>query len=243
MKNPELAAASIENTVTGPIVAVRLDGVRFSKLTKSPVFVKPFDLGFAEAMRAAMMSLVSSDLGAPCVMAYTQSDEITVLLDFSRSSWLGGRATKITTTMASLTATAFTRDLIERDQCPEGAIMFDARLIDFGSDIEKALELLDWRLADAAINSTTSWARHVLGRKEIVGVSTRDMREKLREVGRAWEDNLSDDLRFGTYAVRQPRHVRLDGVGTVTRHHWVAVPVLGTDIASVVRNTFAEQEV
>lgn len=108
MKNPELAAASIENIVIGPIVAIRLDGVRFSKLTKSPVFVKPFDLGFADAMRAAMMALVSKDFGAPCVLAYTQSDEITMLLDFSRSQWLGGRATKITTTAASLAATAFT---------------------------------------------------------------------------------------------------------------------------------------
>ena len=43
MDEPTLAASALEARLSGPLIAVRIDGVAFSTLTKDPVFDAPYD--------------------------------------------------------------------------------------------------------------------------------------------------------------------------------------------------------
>ena len=55
---------------------VRLDGVHFHSFTKG--FERPFDVSFLTCMRNTMLRLCENIMGAK--LAYTQSDEITILI-------------------------------------------------------------------------------------------------------------------------------------------------------------------
>ena len=57
-------------------VIIRLDGKAFHTFTKG--FEKPFDKTMVEAMQATMLVLCKEIQG--CVLGYTQSDEITLVL-------------------------------------------------------------------------------------------------------------------------------------------------------------------
>jgi tRNA(His) 5'-end guanylyltransferase len=104
-------------------VLIRLDGVRFSRLTRS--FARPFDQALGEAMIRTAADLA---LRFPCAFAYTESDEITLVFApvlvpegggagsgqdgddapaslVSRPRMFGGRLQKTVTVVAS-TATA-----------------------------------------------------------------------------------------------------------------------------------------
>lgn len=62
-------------------VIIRLDGKAFHTLTRG--LDKPFDRDFMEIMQKTMLSLCEQIQG--CVLGYTQSDEITlVLIDYQR---------------------------------------------------------------------------------------------------------------------------------------------------------------
>ena len=58
-------------------VIIRLDGVAFHTFTKG--FAKPFDKRLMETMQEVTLELCSEIQG--CVLAYTQSDEITLVLN------------------------------------------------------------------------------------------------------------------------------------------------------------------
>ncbi|WP_445458211.1 tRNA(His) guanylyltransferase Thg1 family protein [Flavobacterium sp. HNIBRBA15423] len=61
-------------------IIVRLDGKGFTKLTKESLDLeKPFDIRFHEAMVATTQHLLNS--GFKVLYAYTQSDEISLLID------------------------------------------------------------------------------------------------------------------------------------------------------------------
>ena len=57
-------------------VIIRLDGVAFHTLTRG--FVKPFDKRLMETMQEVTLALCKEIQG--CVLGYTQSDEITLVL-------------------------------------------------------------------------------------------------------------------------------------------------------------------
>ena len=59
-------------------VAIRIDGKAFHTFTKG--FIKPFDATFMTSMQTTMTHLCENIQG--CVLGYTQSDEITLLLVF-----------------------------------------------------------------------------------------------------------------------------------------------------------------
>ena len=57
-------------------VIIRLDGCHFHTFTRG--FAKPFDKRLVEAMQETMLELCKTIQG--CVLGYTQSDEITLVL-------------------------------------------------------------------------------------------------------------------------------------------------------------------
>src|SRR5262245_5550780 len=87
----------------GAWTVLRVDGRSFSRFTEHR-FDKPFDLRFSQLMTEAARTLLT-EFGAR--YAYTESDEISVLLDPS-SDIFGRGVEKLVSVSASITTAAFT---------------------------------------------------------------------------------------------------------------------------------------
>ena len=90
-------------------VIVRLDGKSFHSFTRG--FKKPFDEIFVKSMQYTMSCLCQNIQG--CVLGYTQSDEITLVLvdyqDRDSCAWFDNNIQKIASVSASMATLAFNR--------------------------------------------------------------------------------------------------------------------------------------
>lgn len=94
-------------------VIIRLDGKAFHTFTRG--FQKPFDPVLMKAMQRTMQYLCENIQG--CVFAYTQSDEITlVLTDYSTiktDAWFGYNIQKMASIAASMATFAFSKNMAD----------------------------------------------------------------------------------------------------------------------------------
>ncbi|MCI6241028.1 MAG: tRNA(His) guanylyltransferase Thg1 family protein, partial [Clostridium sp.] len=146
-------------------VAIRIDGRAFHTYTRG--FQKPFDMVLMRSMQDTMQYLCENIQG--CVLGYTQSDEITLLLvDYKKlnsSAWFDYEVQKLCSIAASMATMVFNRSFakhVEEDPYPEkyaevyqkamkmGAT-FDARC--FNIPKEEVTNLIYWRQLDASRNS------------------------------------------------------------------------------------------
>lgn len=105
-------------------VIIRIDGKAFHTFTRS--FVKPFDKILMESMQETMKYLCENIQG--CVLGYTQSDEITLVLvdykELNSSAWFDYEVQKLCSISASMATMAFNRifaqkvDEFGRNNCP-----------------------------------------------------------------------------------------------------------------------------
>ena len=90
-------------------VVIRIDGKAFHSFTKG--FKKPFDDVLVETMQQTMKYLCENIEG--CVLGYTQSDEITLILcDYKKltsQAWFNNNIQKICSISASMATLAFNR--------------------------------------------------------------------------------------------------------------------------------------
>ena len=90
-------------------VAIRIDGKAFHTFTRG--FNKPFDHILGTAMQETMKYLCQNIQG--CVLGYTQSDEITlILVDYKRlnsSAWFDYEVQKMCSIAASMATMAFNK--------------------------------------------------------------------------------------------------------------------------------------
>ena len=90
-------------------VAIRIDGKAFHTFTRG--FQKPFDEVLGRAMRETMKYLCENIQG--CVLGYTQSDEITlILIDYKKltsSAWFDYEVQKMCSIAASMATMAFNK--------------------------------------------------------------------------------------------------------------------------------------
>lgn len=88
-------------------VIIRLDGRRFHSFTRG--FKRPFDDILIDSMQKTALYLCKNIQN--CVLAYTQSDEISLLLidykDFDTQPWFDNRIQKIVSTSAALATIRF----------------------------------------------------------------------------------------------------------------------------------------
>lgn len=95
-------------------IAIRIDGRAFHTYTKG--FTKPFDNVLVNTMQETMRYLCENIQG--CVLGYTQSDEITlILVDYKKLNsyaWFDNKLQKICSMSASM-ATMFFNKLFERN--------------------------------------------------------------------------------------------------------------------------------
>lgn len=158
---------------------------------------KPFDETFMADMDAVAEALCTEITGA--VFAYTQSDEISLLVtDFASEHtepWFGGVIAK----QVSISAALATAVLNERRP---GRALFDSRVFTISDPVEVANYFM-WRQRDAVRNSISMAAQAHFSHNRLHGVSSSGMQELLwAEVGVNWND-YPDGCKRGRVAVRE----------------------------------------
>lgn len=178
-------------------VAIRIDGKAFHTFTHG--FVKPYDEVLRKAMEITMRYLCENIQG--CVLGYTQSDEITlILVDYKRlnsCAWFDNEVQKMCSVAASMATMAFNRIFpvaalewfehspmdvksarqFEVYQARAGIAMFDARA--FNIPREEVTNLLYWRQLDAIRNSIQLAGQSYFSHKELQNKSCDQIREML----------------------------------------------------------------
>ena len=225
-------------------VIIRLDGRSFHTFTRG--LDKPFDAVMVQTMQDTMKYLCENIEG--CVLGYTQSDEITlVLCDYktlTSQAWFDNNIQKmcsISASMATLAFNSFFRTNViawnadcyadmdatclsrSRTQYDKYASKFDKAMFDsrvFNIPKEEVNNCLLWRQQDAIRNSIQSVAQANFPHKELEGKSCKQLQEKLEtERGIIWED-YPIHLKRGSCCVKSTYTLEVDGKD-VRRSEWV----------------------
>lgn len=226
----EYEAVSKNHLMRRTPVVIRLDGKAFHTFTRG--LNKPFDSDFVTMMQQTMLHLCENIQG--CVLGYTQSDEITlVLVDYQNRdscAWFDNQVQKIASISASMATLYFNRELSEmlRDleedlaaadySLPQAHMyetnskkydrwydkeyraLFDSRV--FNLPQYEVINSLIWRQQDATRNSINSVAQSLFSHKELQGISSKDLQNKMlteRDVN--WND-YPTHLKRGCCAIK-----------------------------------------
>ena len=202
-------------------VAIRIDGKAFHTFTRG--FKKPFDEILIKSMQQTMLYLCENIQG--CVLGYSQSDEITLILQdyktLTTSAWFDYEIQKICSISASMATMAFNKYFEQNvyDDNPLGSVnsencelvntyinaikkgaMFDARC--FNIPKEEVTNLIFWRQLDAARNSVQMVGQAYFSHKELQNKSCNDIQDMLMEKYNInWNDFPTTQKR-GSCAVR-----------------------------------------
>lgn len=175
---------------------LRLDGRSFHTYLRG--CQKPFDELFIADMDAVAEAVCAEISGS--VFAYTQSDEISILVtDFASiqtQPWFDGVVAKLLSVSASL-ATA-----VLNERRPGKRALFDARVFTISDPVEVANYFL-WRQRDAVRNSISMAAQAHFSHKRLHGVSSAAMQDLLfAEAGVNWND-YPDGCKRGRVTTRR----------------------------------------
>ena len=218
-------------------VIIRLDGKAFHTFTRG--FDKPFDEIIERAMRQTTLELCKKIQG--CVLGYTQSDEITlVLCDYQKTetaAWYDYEVQKMTSVSASIATLAFDRalndiwlemyesnDITMRDSMElinkkrgMGAF-FDSRA--FNVPENEVVNCLIWRQQDATRNSIQALAQSLYSHKELQGVGCNKLQDKMfTEKGVNW-NNLTTYQKRGAAVIKVPQTIEKNGE-QIIRNAWI----------------------
>lgn len=193
-------------------VIIRIDGKAFHSYTRG--FRKPFDSILMKSMRETMKYLCENIQG--CVLGYTQSDEISLLLidymDLNSQAWFDNEVQKICSISASMATMVFNREFTrmannyiddtmeawniyddERkymetlEKAMTKGAMFDSRC--FNIPKEEVTNYFYWRQLDATRNSIQMVGQANFSHKELHGKSCNDIQNMLHEEkGINWND-------------------------------------------------------
>lgn len=205
------AFEAVTTSPTGPRdqpLLVRLDGRAFHTYTRG--LARPYDPRLSACMLAATRALVEN---LHPRIAYTQSDEITLLFyaDPTQDSSchpFDGRYQKLASVGAGLASAAFALNaallIPERaDELPH----FDGRAWSVPNG-EAALEVILWRVGDAAKNSITMAAQSVYSHRQLLNKSSEVKLAMLKDKGIDWTA-YPDFFRVGSFLRRVAQQVQL----------------------------------
>ena len=213
-------------------VVLRIDGKAFHTFTRG--FKRPFDDVLIKTMQETAKYLCENIQG--CQLAYTQSDEISLLLiDYQRfetSAWFDYEIQKMVSISASMATMVFNRifdDYVTKlwdemnytenmeylnaiDMAITKGAMFDARV--FNISREEVTNYFYWRQLDASRNSIQMVGQANFSHKELQYKSCNDIQDMLMtQSGINWND-------FPAYQKRGSCVVRNK---YVTRHYYSTV--------------------
>jgi tRNA(His) guanylyltransferase len=219
---------------------LRLDGKAFHSYTRG--LDRPYDRQLMEDMSATAMFLCEQVQG--CRLAYTQSDEISLILtDFETpgtQAWFDGNVQKMVSVSASLATAKF------NELRPGKLAFFDSRAFTIPDPIE-VVNYLVWRQKDATRNSISMAAQAHFPHKQLHEKTSAQMQEMLWSAhGVNWNDY---DPRFkrgtlisqetviqpATYVDRRTQQVCT--TDAVERRVWIATaPPVFTQVTELVRS-------
>lgn len=163
-------------------MVARLDGRSFTRLTKeSCQFEAPFDVRFRDLMVATTESLMTC--GFQVLYAYTESDEISLLID-SAEQLFGRKLRKYNSTLAGEASAQFSLKLGR-------PASFDCRISQLPTS-ELVVDYFRWRNEDAARNALNAWCYWTLRKdgqserqaaKRLFGLSMSQKNELLFQYG------------------------------------------------------------
>lgn len=190
---------------------IRIDGKAFHTWTRHLKDVdptlkdEPFSIVMHKCMAATTHNLVSNIQNA--VLGYTQSDEISILLNdwktFTTDQWFGGGIQKMCSVSASM-ATAYFANAYDdvtggHDVSPA---LFDARV--FNLPKEEVTNYFIWRQQDASRNSVQMLGRHYFSHKQLHKKNVAEINDMLyTEHGVMW-NQIDTWKKRGTCAARPP---------------------------------------
>lgn len=195
-------------------VAIRIDGKAFHTFTRG--FHKPFDEVLIKYMQETMKYLCENIQG--CVLGYTQSDEITlILVDYKKltsSAWFDYEVQKICSIAASMATMAFNNIFSKYVKEFDLELAYNDNGIDteenrklweiykkainkgamfdarcFNIPKEEVTNLVYWRQLDASRNSIQMVGQACFSHKELQNKSCNDIQDMLMiQKGINWND-------------------------------------------------------
>jgi len=207
-------------------VIIRLDGKAFHTWTKCLKHVDPsleqdpFSDVMNQTMAITTEKLVANIQNA--VLGYTQSDEISILLNdwstLTTDQWFGNNVQKIVSVAASMATAYFNQTfahLVGTDATKEAApALFDARVWNLPK--EEVTNYFVWRQQDATRNSINMLAQHYFSHKELHGKNVSQVQDMLMLThGVNWND-IETWKKRGTCVTRREletapnREIRID---------------------------------
>lgn len=207
-------------------VAIRIDGRAFHTFTRG--FDKPFDYILMEAMQETMKYLCENISG--CVLGYTQSDEITLILQdyasIDTDAWFGYRTDKLCSIAASMATLYFNREfeklyleelgyysvydktsfnapdfILAHDLARKRGAMFDARC--FNVPKEEVTNLIYWRQLDATRNSIQMVGQANFSHQELMNKSCNMIQDMLHEQKSINWNDFSTAEKRGSCCIKQ----------------------------------------
>lgn len=218
-------------------VAIRIDGRAFHTFPRG--FQKPFDEVLIKSMQETMKYLCENIQG--CVLAYTQSDEITlILVDYKKltsSAWFDYEVQKICSIAASMATMAFNNIFSKYVKEFDLELAYNDNGIDtkenrklweiykkainkgamfdarcFNIPKEEVTNLVYWRQLDASRNSIQMVGQANFSHKELQNKSCNDIQNMLMtQKGINWND-LPTYQKRGSCCVRNKIVIESDGV-------------------------------
>lgn len=195
---------------------IRLDGKAFHTYTRG--LKKPFDEGLIQDMVGTTKHLCENIQG--CVLGYTQSDEITlVLTDYKKltsQAWFDYNVQKMTSISASIATAIFNQLRLKRifeeewdnqrekqnhnDVGSSNLAYFDSRVFQI-PEKEEVVNSLIWRQQDATRNSIQMLAQSLFSHSELHKKNTSELQEMCFKRGYNWND-LSFDKKRGSFIIK-----------------------------------------
>lgn len=214
---------------------IRIDGKAFHTYTRG--CAKPFDFDLMDDMAETAKALCENIQGA--ALAYTQSDEITILLtDFgtiTTDAWFDGNVQKICSISASMAAAHFnhlrlvrsSRGVIEdyfvqdlKDGKRPGPLAyFDSRCWTIPDPIEVE-NVFVWRQQDAVRNSIQMVAQSLYSQNQLQGRNKDELQEMIFQKGINWNDYPVRAKR-GTCIIKEMHQIDVENRPEIVRPRWV----------------------
>lgn len=198
-----------DNTLTNRVpVIIRIDGKAFHSFTRG--LDKPFDKVLRETMQYTAKKLCENIQG--CKLAYTQSDEISLLLtdydNIDTQSYFDYRVQKVTSVTASIATLAFNefvskqlnkfqatdKTLYDQWKDKEYKAMFDSRAYNVPQN--DVCNYFIWRQQDCTKNSIQMIARAYFSHEQLQGLNCNQLQEKL------WQEK---DINFNDFPTTDKR--------------------------------------
>ena len=205
-------------------VAIRIDGKAFHTFTRG--FKKPFDEILVKSMQETMKYLCENIQG--CVLGYTQSDEITLILvdykNLNSAAWFDYEVQKMCSIAASMATMAFNNFIVKEylgyidylaamqdfdteneyvntiSKAIDRGAMFDARC--FNIPKEEVTNLIYWRQLDSTRNSIQMVGQANFSHKELQNKSCNMIQDMLMtQKGINWND-IPTHLKRGSCCVK-----------------------------------------